>query len=117
MIYDFSFVIGDDYTNKFPLSYINPTKQILNFICNKELLNFNIRLSKIHSQNRIGEFESYTPSSMLVDLIFGYNTINQNITIQFNNIFNVEYYNHLSKIKSIMPEAGRNVMISYKVLF
>jgi len=34
-----------------------------------------------------------------------------------NNIFNEEYYNHLSKIKSIMPEAGRNILINYKLLF
>ena len=93
------------------------TKQILNFEYKRGLMNYKIRLSKIHSQDRLGEFESYTPSSFLVDFILGYNRENQNITIQFNNILNEEYYNHLSRIKSIMPEAGRNMVISYKIFF
>ena len=32
-------------------------------------------------------------------------------------IFNVEYYNHLSKLKSIMPEAGRSIVVNYKIFF
>jgi iron complex outermembrane receptor protein len=117
MVYDFSLVRGDDLTSGLPLSYINPDKQIMIFEYEKEFMNYNIRLSKIHAQNRLGEFESYTPSSFLVDFILSYGRKNQNITIQFNNIFNEEYYNHLSKIKSIMPEAGRNILINYKLFF
>ena len=117
IMYDFSLVHGDDLTNEIPLSYINPTKQIVSFRYKKELINYKLRLSHIHSQNRLGEFESYTPSAFLVDLILSYNKRNQNITVQFNNILNEEYYNHLSKIKSIMPEAGRNIVVSYKVFF
>ena len=81
----------------------------------KELMNYKFRLSKIHPQNRLGEFENYTPSSFLVDFIISYSKKKQSITIQFNNILNEEYYNHLSKIKSIMPEAGRNILINYKI--
>ena len=80
-------------------------------------MNFNVRLSKINSQNRLGEFETFTRSSFLVDFVINYSKENKNITIQLNNIFNEEYYNHLSKIKSIMPEAGRNILINYKILF
>ena len=117
MVYNFSLVRGDNLTSGLPLSYINPDKQIMIFEYEKEFMNYNIRLSKIHAQNRLGEFESYTPSSFLVDFILSYGRKNQNITIQFNNIFNEEYYNHLSKIKSIMPEAGRNILINYKLFF
>jgi iron complex outermembrane receptor protein len=99
------------------LSYINPSKQILNLDYKKSFMNYKLRLSQIHSQNRLGEFETYTPSAFLVDFIIGYNNKNQNITIQFNNLLNNEYYNHLSKIKSIMPEAGRNINLVYKVFF
>ena len=117
LIYDFSLVRGYNLTSNIPLSYINPDKHILILEYKKELLNYKLRLSKIHSQNNLGEFETYTPSSFLVDLILSYNKKNQNITIQFNNILNKEYYNHLSKIKSIMPETGRNIIIGYKILF
>ena len=115
--YDFSLVQGDNITSKLPLSYINPSKQILNIDYKKDFMNYKLRLSQIHSQNRLGEFETYTPSAFLVDFIIGYNNKNQNITIQFNNLLNNEYYNHLSKIKSIMPEAGRNINLVYKVFF
>tara|TARA_B100001750_G_scaffold148999_1_gene119250 strand:- start:362 stop:1093 length:732 start_codon:yes stop_codon:yes gene_type:complete len=117
LIYDFSLVRGEDLSNNIPLSYINPTKQILNFEYKKMFMNYKFRVSKIHSQNRLGEFETYTPSSFLVDFIISYNNENQSTTIQFNNLLNEKYYNHLSKIKSIMPEAGRNIVISYKIFF
>ena len=96
---------------------MNPDKQILILEYQKELLNYKLRLSKIHSQNRLGEFESYTPSSFLVDFVIGYTREKQNITIQFNNILNKKYYNHLSKIKTIAPEAGRNFILNYKIFF
>ena len=115
--YDFSLVRGYDHTNEVPLSYINPTKQILNLTYIKKLMNYNLRLSKIHSQNRLGEFETYTPSSFLIDFMISYNNNNKNLTIQLNNILNEKYYNHLSKIKSIMPESGKNILINYKIFF
>ncbi len=117
MIYNFSLVRGDDLTNKIPLSYINPDKQILNLEYDQKNISYKMRLSKIQSQNRLGEFETFTPSSFLVDFIIGYSKNNQNITIQFNNILDEESYNHLSKLKSIMPEPGRNITISYKRFF
>tara|TARA_B100001250_G_C19690512_1_gene740075 strand:- start:610 stop:1152 length:543 start_codon:yes stop_codon:yes gene_type:complete len=117
LIYDFSLTRGDDLTNKSPLSYINPDKQILILEYQKELMNYKLRLSQIHSQNRLGEFETYTSSASLVDFIVSYQKNNQNITMQINNILDEKYYNHLSKIKSIMPEAGRNIVINYKILF
>ena len=115
IVYDFSYVQGDDLTNNKSLSYINPTKQVMYFKYNQELINFGFRFSNIHAQNRLGEFETPTSSAFLVDFIASYSNKNQNITIQFNNILNQEYYNHLSKIKSIMPEAGRNILINYKI--
>jgi iron complex outermembrane receptor protein len=117
LIYDFSLVRGENLTNGLPLSYINPDKQIMVFEYEKAFMNYKIRFTKIHAQNRLGEFESFTPSAYLADFIISYSNRNQNITIQFNNIFNAEYYNHLSKIKSIMPEAGRNILINYKLFF
>jgi len=117
IIYDFSLVRGKDLTNDTYLSYINPDKQIIILKYENKSFDYQLRLAKIHAQNRLGEFESYTQSSFLVDFIVSYNRKNQNMTIQFNNIFNTEHYNHLSKIKSIMPEPGRNVMLSYKIFF
>ena len=88
---------------------------ILNY--NKNLLNYKIRLSNTNSQDRLGEFETTTASSFLIDFVIGYNKNNQNITIQFNNILDEKYYNHLSRVKSIMPEPGTNIILNYKILF
>ena len=33
------------------------------------------------------------------------------IIIQADNLFDVEYYNHLSRIKSIMPESGAETYV------
>ena len=96
---------------------MNPDKQIMILEYQPKIMNYKLRLSKTHSQNRLGEFESFTPSSLLVDTIISFRNQNSNVTIQFNNIFNKKYYNHLSKIKSIMPESGHNIIINYKILF
>ena len=76
---------------------------------------YGFRFSKIHAQDRYGEFESFTPSTFLVDFIASFENKNQNITFQIKNIFNKKYYNHLSRIKSIMPEPGINILFNYKL--
>ena len=114
--YNASLVYGDNLTNEMPLSYINPPKQVLTLGYSKEHVNFSARLSRGHEQNRLGEFESYTPGYFLVDLISSYNIKKHYVTIQFNNIFDAMFYNHLSLIKEVVPEPGRNIALSYKVI-
>ena len=115
--YNYSYVRGDNKTIDRPLSYMSPTKQTLTFDYKYDLINYKIRFSQIHAQKRLGEFEQYTPGAFLTDLVISYNDQTKNITIQLNNIFNVIYYNHLSRIKAITPEAGRNFSINYKLFF
>ncbi|OUW63002.1 MAG: hypothetical protein CBD58_00805 [bacterium TMED198] len=113
--YNLSFVRGDNITSLKPLSYINPMKQLLTLNLDKEYFNFQFRFMKTHPQNRLGEFESETPGSFLTDIVVNYSYDRHNITFQLNNIFDKIYYNHLSRIKSIAPEAGRNLNILYKI--
>ena len=115
--YSFSYVHGNNKTIDRPLSYMSPTKQILTFEYNDIFINYKIRFSQIHAQKRLGEFEQYTSGAFLTDFVVTFNGQMGNVTIQLNNIFNVEYYNHLSRIKSITPEAGRNLSVNYKILF
>ena len=115
--YNFSLTLGDNKTLGTPLSYINPMKQILKFEYDSRFVKCTIRLSKTHSQNRLGEFETYTPGALLTDFILTYNFGSQNIIVQFNNIFDEIHYNHLSRIKDIIPERGRNIHFIYKIIF
>lgn len=114
--YDLSFVHGDNLTTNTPLSYMNPMKQILDINHKKKFLNYKLRLLKIHSQDRLGEFETYTPSTFLTDIIIDYKFKNHTLTFQANNVFDKIYYNHLSRIKSITPEPGKNFHFIYKLV-
>jgi iron complex outermembrane receptor protein len=113
--YNLSYVHGDNKTLKMPLSYIHPMKEILEFNFNKKSMDYKLRFSKIHEQNRLGEFETYTPGVNLTDFIVSYSYMSHSITMQINNIFNEVYYNHLSRIKNITPELGTNIHFIYKV--
>ena len=116
--YNFSFVKGDNQTLQIPLSYMNPTKQILNFDYTSQFINYKIRLSKIHSvlKDRLGEFETPTSGAFLTDIVISFNYKMHNMTIQLNNVFNQKHYNHLSRIKNITPESGRNLHLVYKIM-
>ena len=116
--YNFSFVDGDNMTSGLPLSYMNPAKQILNFDYASKFTNYKIRLSKIHSVgiDKLGEFETVTSGAFLTDIVISLNYKMHSVTLQLNNIFDKEHYNHLSRIKNITPEAGRNVHLVYKIM-
>ena len=115
--YNLSYVRGYNKTLDTPLSYMNPMKEIATLDYKKDNLNYKFRFSKIHAQDKLGEFESYTPGALLTDFVIDYSYDAHNITVQLNNIFDKTYYNHLSRIKEISPEPGRNLVISYKVFF
>ena len=115
--YNFSFVQGDDKTLKMPLSYMNPTKQILSLDYKAKLINYKIRFSKIHTQERLGEFETSTSGSFLTDFIITHTYKKHSTILQLNNIFDEIHYNHLSRIKDLTPEPGMNIHLIYKVIF
>ncbi|MCC5914276.1 MAG: TonB-dependent receptor [Balneolaceae bacterium] len=83
--------------------------------------NFGVSTRMATSQNRTDEFEEYTDGYFVVDLNGQYQYYGSNVlhtlSLSVENIFNTEYRNHLSRIKSIMPEAGRNVKLLYRVYF
>ena len=115
--YNFSLVNGINETlGGNPLSYMNPTKQILDFDYTTRFISHKIRMTKINPQNRLGEFETYTPGAFLVDYVITFNYNMNKLTIQANNLFDEVHYNHLSRIKNIAPETGKNIHIVYKIM-
>ena len=119
---DFSVVRGRDKTNNEYVGYM-PADKIGILISTKSTNDFSgsIRLSRVLDQNRLSEFETMTPGYSLVDIFgsysFGSNSGSHRIVFQLNNLFDETYYNHLSKIKSIMPETGRSMGVQYRYLF
>jgi len=119
---EFSVVRGRDKTNDEYVGYM-PADKINLLVSTKsdKDLSASIRFTRVLAQNRLSEFETMTPGYSLVDIFgsysFGSNSASHRIVFHLNNLFDETYYNHLSKIKSIMPETGRNMGVQYRYLF
>lgn len=72
-------------------------------------------------QNRISEFEETTQGYTTFNFAAGLRlTIGGRLnvlTLSVENITDEEYRNHLSRVKEIMPEAGRGLDLTYRVVF
>jgi iron complex outermembrane receptor protein len=73
------------------------------------------------TQDRVSGAESATDGYQLVRLFasysFGSRTIANTITARVDNATNALYRNHLSLIKDLVPEMGRNFKVLYNVKF
>ena len=72
-------------------------------------------------QDKVGEFETETPGYTVYNATAGARlTLGGRLNIltaSLVNAANTEYRNHLSRVKEIMPEAGRGLNIVYRVVF
>ncbi len=73
------------------------------------------------TQTRLGDFETRTPGYGLAGLDGGVRMVRggrlQTLTLRIDNLFDREYRDHLSRVKEIMPEPGRDVSLVYRVQF
>ncbi|MCG9126994.1 TonB-dependent receptor [Candidatus Poribacteria bacterium] len=116
---DTSYVIGEYEESGLPLDRIPPLN-------GKVAINYNLSPFNIHittrfsaSQNRLGEFETPTDSYIVHDagfyVILPFWQLENLLVFEIENLLNTTYYDHLSRIKSIIPESGRNVKLLYKL--
>ena len=117
----FSATRGENLTDNSPLYYVPPDKILLSTEIYLSPFSINLMHKKVFSQNRVGLYEETTPGYETYNLIGTY-TIRSTQAIhkfilQIDNIFDRKYYNHLSRIKSIMPEKGRNIGFQYRLNF
>ena len=117
----FSATRGENLTDNSPLYYVPPDKILLSTEVYLGPFSINLMHKKVFSQNRVGLYEETTPGYETYNLIGTY-TIRSTQAIhkfilQIDNIFDRKYYNHLSRIKSIMPEKGRNIGFQYRLNF
>ncbi len=72
-------------------------------------------------QDRIGEFEAPTDGYTVLNFTAGARLTLAGrlnvLTASLDNITDTEYRNHLSRVKEIMPEAGRGLSVTYRVVF
>jgi iron complex outermembrane receptor protein len=73
------------------------------------------------AQTLLGDFETETPGYATLDLHAGWRVILgsrlHSFTLRVDNLLNTEIREHLSRTKEIIPEAGRNVSLLYRVQF
>jgi iron complex outermembrane receptor protein len=72
-------------------------------------------------QGRLGDFETPTDGYALFDASAGLRLVRggtlHTITLRVDNAFDASYRDHLSRIKDIMPGAGRSVSLLYRMVF
>jgi iron complex outermembrane receptor protein len=72
-------------------------------------------------QDRVARFEDPTDGYVVVDASLQYHLQHKNLLhtwlLSVENIGDTEYRRHLSRVRSIMPEPGRNIKLLYKVFF
>lgn len=124
---NFTFGITASYTNgKFknsgnPLPQIPPLKGNIELSYNTDAWSVGINSELAAEQNKVDEFEEPTAGYAVLNGYFQYgfstNGLLHSIAFNIDNILNKEYRNHLSRVKSILPEAGINFRLTYKLYF
>jgi iron complex outermembrane receptor protein len=73
------------------------------------------------AQERLGDFETRTPGYAVGDAAAGVRLFAggrlHTLTLRVDNAANRTYRDHLSRVKAIMPEPGRNVSLLYRLTF
>ena len=116
-----SYVKGTLTTSGSPLEHIPPLngKVALRYVT--QPLNFHFTARFSDDQHRLGEFEEATDGYIVYDvglqLAFPMWRLQHQMVVAVENIFDTEYRQHLSRIKSVMPEPGRNVKFLYRLNF
>lgn len=85
-------------------------------------LSFGGDVQFVGNQNQTDIFEEPTDNYRVVNIRTEYRTnTNRNllhtISLRGNNLLNERYFNHLSRVKEIFPEPGRNIQLLYRLYF
>ena len=116
-----SYVRGTLADSESPLERIPPLngKVALRYVTRSLKVHFTARLSD--GQYRLSEFEEATDGYIVYDvgfqLAFPIWQLQHQAVVTVKNIFDTEYRQHLSRIKSVMPEPGRNMKLLYRLNF
>jgi iron complex outermembrane receptor protein len=73
------------------------------------------------AQERLGDFETRTAGYVVGDFAAGVRLLAgsrlHSLTLRVDNVADRTYRDHLSRVKEIMPEPGRNVSLLYRLTF
>ena len=117
----FSFTHGSFKETGNPLPQIPPIKNVLQLKYQYENFIAGMSTEIAASQNKVDLFESPTMGYGIVSMFVQYSLetgeLIHNFSLNGDNLLNKDYRNHLSRVKTIMPEAGINFKLSYRLYF
>ena len=116
-----SYVNGTLQTSGRPLERIPPLNGKFAISYTPTPLHLHVASRFSGSQTRLGEFEEPTDGYLVYDiggyLNFSWWQLENMVVFGVENLFDTTYREHLSRIKAVMPEPGRNVKFLYKLNF
>ena len=119
--FDMSGVRGRLEPTRRPLERIPPLngKLVLRYMPSP--FHFHVTSRFSGGQTRLGEFEEPTDGYLVYDiggyLNFSWWQLENRVVFEIENLLDTAYREHLSLIKAVMPEPGRNVKFLYKLNF
>ncbi len=116
-----SYVRGENRDEHLPLPEMPPLKFVGSATYEHPWLTVGGTAEFVAGQERVDIFEEPT-DGYIVFSVYAQRDINtdhtrHSIILSLDNFFNMEYRNHLSRIRSVMPETGRSIKAHYKMSF
>ena len=116
-----SYVDGTVETSGKPLERIPPFNGKVAFSYAPWPFHFHVTSRFSGNQTRLGEFEQPTDGYLVHDvgayMSLWWKQFENTVVFEIENLFDTAYREHLSLIKAVMPEPGRNVKLLYKLNF
>ncbi|MBA4250874.1 MAG: TonB-dependent receptor [Chlorobiaceae bacterium] len=104
-----------------PLPSIPPLKSLFEVKYSSGDFSFGLGSEMTANQNKVDQFEEPTAGYIIFNTfsqyLFTTGNLLHSVSFTIDNILNNEYRNHLSRVKSILPEAERNFRFTYRVYF
>lgn len=104
-----------------PIPWMPPLQGKVGVQYGRRAFNVGVDLRLAQAQERLGPFEESTDGYAVLDAFAQYHFtaggLLHTLDLGVENLTDTAYRDHLSRVKSIMPEPGRNVKLLYKLFF
>ena len=116
-----SHVRGENRDDGMPLPEMPPLKFVGSATYRHPWLTGGGTVEWAAGQNRVDTYEDptagYSIFGVYVQRDFQTNHARHSFILSLENLLDTEYRNHLSRIRSVMPETGRSLKLNYKMYF
>ena len=116
-----SHVRGENRDDLMPLPEMPPLKFVGSVTYRHPWLTGGGTMVWAAGQKRVDTYEDptagYSVFGVYIQRDFLANRARHSFILSLENLFDTEYRNHLSRIRSVMPETGRSLKLNYKMFF